>query len=62
MNGSSETYTYDSVYHLTARKSVSGAVTSYEYDANGRNTAIIDGLGNWTSFTYNAYSQVSQGR
>ena len=39
-------------------KIASGGVTYYEYDKIGRNTAIIDALGNRTTFYYNARSQL----
>lgn len=53
-NGASVTYTYDANYNLISETSAGGGVTYYEYDKIGRNTAIVDALGNRTAFFYNA--------
>ena len=57
-NGASVTYTYDANYNLISETSAGGGVTYYEYDKIGRNTAIVDALGNRTAFFYNAKSQL----
>ena len=57
-NGAGVSYVYDANYNLVSETSASGGVTYYEYDKIGRNTAIIDALGNRTTFFYNAKSQL----
>ena len=56
-NGARVTYSYDANYNLISETNASGGTTAYEYDKIGRNTAIIDALGNRTAVHYaNGYT------
>ncbi len=60
--GAKITYSYDKNYNLISETKTYGdeeAVTTYEYDRIGRNTAIIDAFGNEMRYAYDSNSQLA---
>lgn len=55
--GAKEAYTFDAVGNIISRER-QGELTSYEYTANGKLSAVIDALGNKTQYTYDAMDQL----
>lgn len=51
---------YDDLGRMVEQHAPGGAVTRYEYDANGNRTAVVDPLGQRTEFVYDALDRVVQ--
>lgn len=57
-SGGAKVVTYDEEYRTLTETSPEGRTTSYEYDASGNRTAIVDGAGTRQELAYDALGNV----